>query len=232
MAAHRDGAAFHIPEACDQLRQRRFAAARRADQRSHAVLRDGEADAVQDLLVVVIAERDVLNLNVVRLEGDGRVAVFLLLCVQELVHLIDRCTDLRERVDKVERCDDRRGHAERQDDGREERLDRECPVRVEQPAEREHRQHLGREEGIGHRHAELAAAHPVVIVLCIGLHLLGQPGVGSPPLVERLDDLDAVDVLDHRAAHLVRRVDCALKVLGIAAHDRHHEHERDREYRQ
>ena len=39
--------------------------------------------------------------------------------------------------------------------------------------------------------------------------------IGGSGSVERLDDLDAVDVLDHRAAHLVRRVDCALKVLGI-----------------
>ena len=47
----------------------------------------------------------------------------------------------------------------------EEGSDAQRAVRVEQPSERQNREHLRRKEGVSHRHAKLAAAHPVEIIL-------------------------------------------------------------------
>ena len=88
----------------------------------------------------------------------------------------------------------------------EEGSDAQRAVRVEQPSERQNREHLRRKEGVSHRHAKLAAAHPVEII-------------GGLPLIERLDDFNAVDVFDHGTAHLVGCLHRALVVLRIAAHD-------------
>ena len=71
----------------------------------------------------------------------------------------------------------------------EEGSDAQRAVRVEQPSERQNREHLRRKEGVSHRHAKLAAAHPVEIILRIRPHLLRQPRIGGLPLIERLDDL-------------------------------------------
>ena len=92
-------------------------------------------------------------------------------------------------------------------------------MRVEQPSERQNREHLRRKEGVSHRHAKLAAAHPVEIILRVRPHLLRQPRIGGLPLIERLDDFNAVDVFDHGTAHLVGCLHRALVVLRIAAHD-------------
>ena len=115
--AHGDGAGLHIPEARCQLGQRGLAAAGGAYQRRHAVLRDGQTDAVQDLLVVVVSEGYVPELDAVSVKGDRRLTVGLLLCLEYLVHL-------RQRVHEVECGHDGRGHAQRQDDDRDECLRR------------------------------------------------------------------------------------------------------------
>ena len=56
VSAHGDRAAFYIPEARRQLGQRRFAGAGGADQRGHAVLRNGKIHTVQDFQIVVIPQ--------------------------------------------------------------------------------------------------------------------------------------------------------------------------------
>ena len=53
------------------------------------------------------------------------------------------------------------------------------------------------------------------VMLGIGANLVDQAGVGVLALVEGLDDLDAVDVLDHRAAHFAGGLDSALIILGV-----------------
>lgn len=95
-----------------------------AYQRRHAVLRDGQTDAVQDLLVVVVSEGYVPELDAVSVKGDRRLTVGLLLCLEYLVHLRHRGTHLRQRVHEVECGHDGRGHAQRQDDDRDECLRR------------------------------------------------------------------------------------------------------------
>ena len=57
---------------------------------------------------------------------------------------------------------------------------------VKQPAEGENGEHLRREEGICHRHAQLTAAHPVIIILGIGTHFIRQTGVGLFPWLNAL----------------------------------------------
>ena len=69
-------------------------------------------------------------------------------------------------------------------------------MKVEQPTKGQYGQHLCREEGVGHGHTQLAAAHPVIIVLCIGPDLVCQAGVRVFSLIERLDDFNAVDVFN------------------------------------
>ena len=61
--AHGDRAVLHIPEACNELCQRRFAGAGGADQRGHAILRNTEADIVRDLRIVGVAEGNLFDLN-------------------------------------------------------------------------------------------------------------------------------------------------------------------------
>ena len=51
-------------------------------------------------------------------------------------------------------------------------------------------------------------------------------------LLLRLEDLDAVDVPDYGTAHLIGGLHRTGKVLGVAAHDHHHEKEGDGEHRQ
>ena len=196
------------------------------------MLRNGKIHTVQDLLIVVIAEGHVVKRNAVIGECHDLRAVLLLLGVEDCAHLSHGRAHLRESIHKVERRHDGRGHAQRQYDHRHKRLDRQRAVQIEQPAHGQHRQHLRREKGVGHGHTQLTAPHPVVIILCIGPHLVDQTAVGLFALIERLDDLDAVDVLDHRAAHGVRGLDRAVIVLRVIAHDNHHEHERHGKYRQ
>ena len=101
---------------------------------------------------------------------------------------------------------------------------------VKQPAEGENGEHLRRKEGICHRHAQLTAAHPVIIILGIGTHFIRQTGVGLFPLVKCLDNLDTVDVLDHSAAHFRGGLDRTCIVLCIVAHDHHHKEKCDGEH--
>lgn len=133
MPANGYRAAFYIPEARNELRDRGFAAAGGTDERGHAVLRHVEADSVEYLRVVMIAEGHVLDLDAVIGKDHGGVAVHLLLRLEYLVHLPDGRADERERVHKVERCHNGCGHTEREDDDGDERLDGERAVRIEQP---------------------------------------------------------------------------------------------------
>ena len=76
-------------------------------------------------------------------------------------------------------------------------------MQPQQPARRQDGQHLRREESVSHGHAQLAFLHPVDIILGIVPYFFGQACIRFFSLVERLDDLDAVDVLDEGAAHLI-----------------------------
>ena len=71
-------------------------------------------------------------------------------------------------------------------------------MQIEYPAERQHSQHLRGEKGVGHRHAELTAAHPVIIILGVCTHFVYKTGIGFLPLIERLDDLNSV-YIEHGA---------------------------------
>ena len=174
---------------------------------------------MQNFLIVVVTEVYIPYLDCMVFQVHGRLGVRLLLRVQNLVHLMHRRSDLRKRIDKVERRNNRSGHTERENDDCEEGSDAQRAVRVEQPSERQNREHLRRKEGVSHRHAKLAAAHPVEIILRVRPHLLRQPRIGGLPLIERLDDFNAVDVFDHGPSHLVGCLHRALVVLRIAAHD-------------
>ena len=66
VAAHGDAAGADVSEARGELGDGRFSAAGRADQRRHFILRNGQADAVEDLLIRMVAEADVF-------EHDGMV---------------------------------------------------------------------------------------------------------------------------------------------------------------
>ena len=156
----------------------------------------------------------------------------LLLRLQDLVHLAHGGAHLGQGIHKVEGRHDGGRHAQGQDDDREEGLDAQAPVEVEDPAQGQNGEHLGGEEGVGHGHPKLAPAHPVVVVLGVGPDLVCEAGVGALALVEGLDDLNAVGVLDHGAAHLIGCLDGPGEVLGIAAHHHHHEGKGDGEHRQ
>ena len=65
---------------------------------------------------------------------------------------------------------------------------RQCAMRVEYPAQRQNCEHLRREESIGHRHAELAAAHPVVVILRVCTDFIRKARIGLLALIECLDD--------------------------------------------
>ena len=82
-------------------------------------------------------------------------AMHLLLRLQNFIHLRNGRTDLRQRVNKVKRCYDRRCHTEREDNHRDKRFHRKRAVGIKQPAEGQDRQHLRWKERIRHGHAEL-----------------------------------------------------------------------------
>ena len=108
VAAHGDAAGAGVPEARGELGNGRCSAAGRADQRRHFGLRYGQADAVEDLLIRMVAEADVFEHDGMVGKCGRRFAVDLLLRVQDLIHLRDRRAYLRQRIHEIER-----GHAGR-----------------------------------------------------------------------------------------------------------------------
>ena len=150
MSAHCYGSVFHIPETRDKLRQCRFARTRRADESRHTVLRNEKADAVENFFIVVIAERNVLDLDAVIAEADALSAVFLFLGFEDFIDLRNGRADKSQSIDKVKCRNYRRRHTEREDDNRDESLNRERTANIKQPSERKYRQHLRREKGICH----------------------------------------------------------------------------------
>ena len=161
-----------------------------------------------------------------------RAAVLLFLCAEDLVYLPHGSAHLGQRVHKVERRHDGSRHAQCQNDDGQEGLGAQTAVQPQQPARRQDGQHLRREEAVSHGHAQLALLHPVDIILGIVPYFFGQACIRFLSLVERLDDLDAVDVLDEGAAHLIGGLHRAGIVLAVAAHDGHHEEECHREHHQ
>ena len=57
----------------------------------------------------------------------------------------------------------------------------------------------------------------------VGLYAVGEAGIGLLALVERLDDLNAADILHNGAVHGLGGFDRALVLLAVASHHRHHE---------
>lgn len=102
---------------------------------------------------------------------------------------------------------------------------------VKQPAKWQNGQHLSREKGISHRHTELTAAHPIVIILRVRANLVCQLGIRGFALVKGFYNLNAVYVLNHSAAHFGSCFNRALVVLCVVAHNRHHKNKRNGEYR-
>ena len=158
--------------------------------------------------------------------------MLLLLGRQNLIHLGHGGPHLSQRIHEIESRHNRSRHAQGQNDDCNKSFNGKAAVQVKEPADGQHRQHLRREKGVSHGHAKLAALHPVEIILGVGADLVGQPGVGFLSLIKCLNDLDAVDVLDHSAAHFVGGLHCALVILLIAAHDHHHKSEGHRKYHQ
>ena len=104
-------------------------------------------------------------------------------------------------------------------------------VGVEYPSERKNRKHLRGEESVCKRHTELTAAHPIIVILCVGSRLVRQLVVRLFALVVRLYYLNAVYVFNHRAAHFGSSFDRALVILRVVSHDRHHKHKGYGEHR-
>lgn len=217
VSAHRYLSVLHVPESRNQLGKSGFPGARRTDKRRHTVLRNRKGDIVQDLFVIVVAERDAADFNAVICKFNALRAVLLFLGFQYFIDLGNGCADQRKRIHEVERRHDRRRHPERENDNGHKCFGCECAVRVEQPAEGKYCEHLRREEGVSHGHSELTAAHPIIVILRVCANLVRELGVGGFALIERFDDLDAVYVLDHGGAHFGRRPDCTFVVLGVAA---------------
>ena len=223
LSAQGDGAGGYIPKAGDQLGDGGLARARGPHKGGHAPGGNGEGHIVEHLLVRVVAERHMGELDVPAPELHRRFPVILLRPVQDGVHRAHDGAHFGKAVHKVHSGQQRPGNAQGQDDGGDKGLDGQTPSGIEEPAHRQNGDHGGGRDGTGQRDRHLAALHPVVEVGGVGLYAVGEAGIGLLALVERLDDLNAADVLHNGAVHGLGGLDRALILLAVASHHRHHE---------
>ena len=91
----------YIPEPADELGDGALAGAGGAHKGGHTACRDGKGYVVQDLLVVVVAEGNVLHLNIHGVQLYHFIAVVLFFTVQNGVHFAYNGAHLCQAVHKV-----------------------------------------------------------------------------------------------------------------------------------
>ena len=100
LAVDQDRAPGRVVEAEHQVADRGLAAARRADERHRVALRNLEGDVGEDLRVLVVGERHVVEPDRVAQAGE-RIAALLVVVHVRQVEVLGRALDRRHRVDEV-----------------------------------------------------------------------------------------------------------------------------------
>ena len=152
---------------------------------------------MQDLFPLVVAEPDVLSLY-------GIVCKFYLIfgadklrLLQNGVYLSDNDADLADVIAVTHNADERREHAETQNNEHDELGEGNAALNVESDRCRQYRQKHGGEYRYCNGKENLALFHPVDGGVRGLIRGVGELFIRIGGLIERLDDLDAVDIF-HR----------------------------------
>ena len=221
LAADRYFSAPHVPHGGDELCNRRFAAARRPDERVDSSLPEFKIDAVQDLFPLVVTEPDVLSLY-------GIVCKFYLVFRADKLRLLQNGIDLpnddaylADVVAVTHDADERREHAETQNNEHDELGEGYAALNIERNGRGQYRQ----KHGGKHRHCNgkeyLALLHPVNGGVRGLMRRVGELLIRICGLIERLDDLDAVDIFHGDGVEVLARAHIPLKFFLVADHHAH-----------
>ena len=195
MSAKQDPSLFHIPEAGYELCYGRFPAAGRSDEGSHGTFRDGQGYVVEDLLVPVVAERDVRYPNFCGIHMYRRHSVMLFFPVQYGIDLIYGCSHFRQTVNKIHSSQKRACDPKGKDDCGEKDIHSKRSGLIHDPSYGKNGDHRSRSDGFGNRYGELTALHPVIEICCISQHPVRKSGIRIFPLIECLDHFNPIDIL-------------------------------------
>ncbi len=227
---HRHAADAHlararVPEPGDEARERRLPRAGRPHERCHLARLDGQIDAV-DHLFAPVGEPHAGKLDACAGRTSGRGArrirrAALLRLVENRRYLLHHGADLGQRVDEVHGRVQGREYGQRQDGHHDERRRLERALQNEQASHRQHGHERGRPDGQAQILEHLHVVHPVDERMRVAVHGLRELLVRAGRLAERLDDLDAVDVLDRSRAHVLA---CAHGFLVPEVVVLHHAH--------
>ena len=199
-----DAAAVDVPMPYEKAGESRFSGSGRADERRERPARHIQGHPVQNLFALSVGEADVLQLDGRVLDpGSASVDFGKFRQTEELRRVghgvLHGLQFVDERCEPGDRIDDgqRQHHAHRQI-GR-----RQGPAEVESQAGGHHPEERRRHDGRHQVHGHPGGLEPLHREALEGLDRACVLLVGVARLVERLHHLDALDVLDYDAVHVV-----------------------------
>ena len=185
---------------------------------------------MQDLFPLVVAEPDVLSLY-------GIVCKFYLLLradklrlLQNRIYLPDDDADLADVVAVTHDADERREHAETQNNEHDELGEGNAALNVERDRCGQYRQKHGGEYRHCNGKENLALFHPVDGGVCGLMRGVGELLIRIGGLIERLDDLYSVDIFHGDGVEVLARAHISLKFFLVADHHAHI-HQKSHRYR-
>ena len=217
-AADLQAARIYIPIAGNQACKRRLAAAALSDECVQGMRCKRKAHAMQHFLAILVRKAHIRKLDASIEKLDIRCAMMLFLRSQQLVSRSDDRPDLRHRVNKPHGLDQRPCDPQRKDHRRHEHLHAHAPLHVKKPAAGQNRQKRRRRDRHRQGDGKLAVLHPLIEIRGVRRDAARELLVGRRALVERLDDLDAADVLDDSGVHCLRRRHRRLEAFLVIAH--------------
>ena len=173
---------------------------------------------MQHFLAILVRKAHIRKLDASIEKLDIRCAMMLLLRSQQLVSGSDDCPDLRHRVNEPHGLDQRPCDSQRKNHRRHEHFHAHAVLHVKKPAAGQNRQKRRRRDRHRQGDGKLAVLHPLIEICGVRRDAARKLLVGRRALVERLDDLDAADVLDDGGIHRLRRRHRRLEALLVIAH--------------
>ena len=90
MATNGNTAVLYIPKPGNQSRNRSFSAARRADNRSHASLRNGKTHVIQNRITIFIGKGNMVKGNIKGIQRDVFAIFINSLCLLDTFYPVKR----------------------------------------------------------------------------------------------------------------------------------------------
>ena len=206
-----------IPKRGDELGDRRLSGTGGADERHGRSLLDGEA-YVLERRRVPIGEPDVAKLDSEPVDRRGFVGAIHLRLFENLSDFVHDDGNFGDVVREHD-CGEERPHdSEREHGDGDEGGHRERPVQDEQAPDWKHADEHRRPHAHHDRRPRQRRPAPIDHETGIRLDRIGELPIRRRALAERLDDFDAVDVLDDGGAHVAFGGDDAPVLLGVVPH--------------